>query len=849
LIVSTKLRIPRVRNTLVARPRLMHKLDEGMDAKLTLVSAQAGYGKTTALSEWVRRSDSQVAWVSLDKYDNDWVQFWSYVKASIQKSIHSFGSTVEPLLVNGPSKIVEPAIVALLNELNNLTSELVIVLDDFHVIETPTIHQSIVYLLEHLPPHVHLYIASRTDLTIPTTRLLAKGELRRIIMQDLRFQLDEGFEFFRDTTDLLLTNVQMTELFDQTEGWISGLQLAAISLKSSNNITVTIQQFKGQQHHIADYLLEEVFHQLPDSIRTFLVETSILNWMNHSLCQAVTGQLNSQEQLERLMHMNLFITPLDDLKNWYRYHQLLSDFLQQILFKTDPDKWLQVHIRAAKWLELHGYDEEAVEHYLEGKQYEDAVRLMEKNLHKLVQFKSVVLIKWVSVLPENSFAEKPMLELFYIAVLLGVEEWEAAFKRVELAEPRFQALQGKMKDTEWNQVMGNLYFFFSITAYLQKDLDRTSAYFERVEQYVPEGSFFQTMGRNRSQGNNVFDDHLAIINDLHAAEVFLLKWITAWQDKQEYPFIGYLYASYSKLLYEWNRLDEAEFYSSHVFARKDMEPFARILIPNYFSASRVQQAKGNSNQASEILVQLKEQIKSPDYSSFMFRVEVEQACLSLQQGSLQEALDWMNNSELAHTDEITLNQVEEYLALAKVLVACERTDEAFYLLERLNRLLTKEERLRDRIRVIIVQTMAFQLVGQMESAHLYLETALQLAEPEGYIRSFIDEGPKMGELLATYSKVQKDSPFTKPKVSLAYVTQLLQILNGTSEEKQSLKEILTEQEMKVLHLIGSGLSNKEIALSLFVTGDTVKFHIKNVYRKLGVNNRVQALQYAQEIII
>ncbi|OZQ64496.1 hypothetical protein CA600_16540 [Paenibacillus sp. VTT E-133280] len=848
MIVGTKLHIPRIRKTLVSRPRLMRKLNEGMDYKLTLISAQAGYGKTTALSEWIRHCDTQVAWVSLDMQDNDWAQFWSYVTASIQESCPRFGSTVQPLLMNGPSMTLEPAIVALLNELNNLTSELLIILDDYHVIETPTIHQSMAYLLEHLPPHIHLYIVSRTDLTIPTTRLLAKGELHRIIMQDLRFQLDEGFEFFRDTTDLRLTKDQITELYDQTEGWISGLQLAAISLKQSDNINATIHQIRGQQQHISDYLLEEVFHHLSDSVRTFLLETSILDRMNHSLCQAVTGQMNCQEQLVRLVHLNLFVIPLDDQRNWYRYHHLLSDFLQQILFRTDPNKWMQVHTRAANWLEEQGFDEEAVEHYIEGKRFADAVRLIEKNLHTLVQSKSVVLIRWVSALPENSFAEKPMIELFYISVLLGVGEWKTAFKRVEQAEIRFLALQGKMDDAQWNQIMGNIYFFCSVTTYLQKDLERTSAYFELVEQFVPEGSFFQTMGRNRYQGNDVFDDHLALINDLHAAEAFLLKWITVWENKQEYPFVGYLYASYSKLLYEWNRLDEAERYASKVLERKDMQPFARILIHNYTSASRIQQAKGDPKRASQLLTQLKLQIDSPDYDLFMLGVEAEHACLSLQQGSLQMAVEWLGECGLAHTDEIPMNRIAEYLALAKVLAACERSGESLQVLDQLNLLLSKEDRLRDQIKVCIAQSMTYQSIGQTEAAYLLLETALHLAEPEGYIRSFLDEGPKMQELLSTYLKVQIGSLIPDPKLSLSYVKQLIQAFNVTMEGKPSLKEILTEQEMKVLHLIASGLSNKEIADKLFVTGETVKFHIKNMYRKLGVNNRVQALQYFNTFI-
>ncbi|ULO05931.1 hypothetical protein H1230_23170 [Paenibacillus sp. 19GGS1-52] len=854
MIVSTKLHIPHVRKSLVSRPRLILKLNEGMEAKLTLVSAQAGYGKTTVLSEWVKQCNSLVAWVSLDKQDNDWIQFWGYVTASIQEREPGFGLAVHSLLELGPSPSVEPAITELLNELNRFPRELVIILDDYHVIELPTIQQSMIHLLEHLPPHIHLYIASRTDLAIPTARLLAKGELHQIMMQDLRFQLDEGLVFFRETTDLGLTQEQVTQLFQQTEGWISGLQLAAISLKRSGDIAETIQQFSGHQHHISDYLLQEVFRHQSEQTRTFLLETSILSRMNSSLCQAVTGQRNGQAQLERLEQINLFIVPLDDHRNWYRYHHLLSDFLQQQLFRTDPDRWVQVHVNAALGLENQGLDIEAVEHYLEGKQVHDAVRLIERNLHNLVQTKSVVLIRWVSALPENSFAEKPMIELFYISVLLGVGEWKPAFQRVEQATIRFQALEKRVTDVEWKQAMGNIYFFQAITSYLQKDLERTSEYFALVERYMPEGSFFQTVGRNRYQGYDSSDDLLAHINDLHAADVFLLKWITVWRNKQQYPFLGFLCASYSKLLYEWNQLEEAESYTAMVLGRKDMRPFARIMMQISISASRIQQAKGNPIQASELLVQLKLQIDSPDNELFMLRIEAEQACLSLRQGSLQEAMDWLQRCGLAHTDEVSLSRVAEYLTLARVLVASERMNEALYLLERLNSLFDKEDRLRDRIQVNILQSITLQRSGQTEAALHQLEKVLHLAEPEGYIRSFLDEGPVMAELLSVYGKRQQGSELREaPLVSSNYVKQLLQamqlMIQEVSQDEQSRKEILTDQETKVLLLIAGGLTNKEIASNLNITGETVKFHIRNVYRKLGANNRVQALQRAKELMI
>ncbi|TXK81444.1 LuxR C-terminal-related transcriptional regulator [Paenibacillus sp. N3.4] len=849
MIVSTKLHIPHVRSSLVSRPRLMDKLNEGMKVKLTLVSAQAGYGKTTALSEWVRQSSNLVAWVSLDKQDNDGIPFWSYVLASIQERVPGFGLAVGDLLEKGSSVPLVSVIGALLNELNGLTSELVIILDDYQFIELPAIHDSLSYLLERLPTHVHLYMASRSDVAIPTARLLAKGECHQIVMQDLRFQLEEGLAFFRDTTDLMLTKEQVTELFHQTEGWISGLQLAAISLKRSDNIAESIHRFSGQLHHISNYLLEEVLYHQSEPLLTFLLRTSVLSRMNDSLCQAVTGQLNSQEQLERLEQLNLFIIPLDDQRDWYRYHHLFSDFLQRILSRTYPDEWVQAHIDAACWLESHGLDEEAMEHFLVAKQYTDAIRLIEKNLQTLMQSKSVALHRWVSVLPENAFAEKPMIEMFYISVLLGVGEWRAAFRRIEQATIQFQRMQGKWSDAEWKQAMGNMYFFCSVASYLQKDLERTSEYFELVEQYMPEGSLFQTMGRNRYQGYDSFDDHLAIINDLHAADAFLLKWITAWVNKENYPFVGLLYASYSKLLYEWNRLEEAEFYVNQVLGRKDLQPFARILIPIVISASRIHQALGNSNRASELLIQLKLQIDTPDNELFMLRIEAEQASLSLQQESVEYAVDWLQRCGLAHTDEVSLYHVPEHLVLARVLAACGQMEEALYLLDRLNHLLGKEDRLRDRIKVLILQSVTLQRLGQTEAALVQLETALQLAEPEGYIRSFVDEGAEMGELLSVYLKNQREIHLRNmPSVSLTYVEQLLQALLVTSKEDVSIEAILTGQEKRVLRLIASGLSNKEMALQLNITGETVKSHIKNVYRKLRVNNRVQALQRAQELI-
>ncbi|AIQ17301.1 hypothetical protein H70357_12015 [Paenibacillus sp. FSL H7-0357] len=775
MIESTKLHIPHGRNSLVPRPSLMNKINEGMTARLTVVSAPAGYGKSTALSEWVKYSGSRAAWVSLDKQDNDWITFWSYVAAAVEEQIPGFGARIRPLLKKGSSIFSEPALDVMLNEFRETAADLVIILDDYHFISLPEIHDSLVYLLQHLPPHIHFFIAGRTDLAILSSIITEAVTVHKITMQDLSFQLDEGMIFFRETTDLRLTKKQVTQLYHQTEGWISGLQLAAIALKSSDNIPRSIDGIRGQHQDISRYLLEEMFSHLPEPIRVFLLETSILSRMNHSICEVVTGQPDCQEQLESLEQLNLFIIPLDDQRNWYRYHHLLSDFLQEQLTAEDPAKITEAHIHVAHWWEHYGFEAEAVEHYLEGEQYEDAVRLIEKNILHLLQSRSVVLNRWLSVIPEHYFAGKPMVEVFYISVLLGVGKWEAAFNRIKQAEVSFQTLQATLSEQAFHQAMGNIYFMCSVSAYLRKDLVSMSKYFEEMEQHIPEGSFFQTMGRNRHQGYDAFDDHLVYINDLHYAEETLVKWITVWESKREYPFVGFLFVSYTKLLYEWNRLEEAAISIHKALKREDIKPYARILIHLTVSAVRIHTAQGDPEGASELLSGLGSQIDSPDHLLFMKRVEAEQAFLALEQGRVEEARAWLQSCDVTFTDEVSPNLVAEHLILARVLAACEQSDNALQLLERMYQLLCKEDRQRGQIQVLILQSVLYQGMGLTETALVKLGAALQLAQPQGYIRSFIDEGTAMKELLTSYLKLGRESNMRKrTEVSTEYVERLLQ---------------------------------------------------------------------------
>ncbi len=865
MIVKTKLYIPHKRHDSVPRPRLMRKLDEGLEAKLTLISASAGYGKTTVLSEWARQSGIAVAWVSLDKQDDEWISFWTYVTSSIRGQAPGFAQTVMPLLAKGPSSSFassEPAVAAMLNELNRLPGELAIVLDDYHCIELPEIQRSLSYFVDHLPPHIHLYIASRIELPIPTARLLAKGEMRRIMIQDLRFLPDEGDVFFREIAGLSLSREQLAELYHQTEGWISGLQLAAISLKRSDNITESIRQFSGHQTHISDYLMEEVYLLLPESTRAFMLQTSILSRMNHSLCDAVTGQSNAQEQLERLEKWNLFITPLDDQRNWYRYHHLMSDFLRRMFIRTDPVLWAQTHVHAARWLESHGFEEEAAEHYLEGRQHEDVVRVIENNLQAFLQKKFAVLSRWILQLPESVISRRPMVEMFYLLLLIGIRQWDKASEKIERAKLRYEALQGTMDDAEWKNVMGNLYYLCATSSYFRKDLANVSHYFELVDQYAPEGSFLQTIGNNRYNGYDEFEDHLTFINDYHGASVLLLKWIARWGDKKTHPFAGRIQASYSKLLYEWNRLEEAERCIGQVLRPQDAPPNTRSMLQIYVSASRIQQALDHPARAAELLERLKVQIESPDYAVFLRKIEAEQACLAVRQGSLPAAEEWLERCGMTPTDEIPLNEAAEYTALARVLAACGRTDEALSLSERLQQLFWKEDRLRERIRMLILQSVTHYRSGQPNKAIDLLETALGLAWPQRFVRSFVDEGQVMAELLTAYQRAQQGrQPRNASSDLLNYANRLLQALNRLPAGSKApikaevrvleafLVEGLTNREMEIVRLMAEGMSNKQIASHLGITEGTVKSHTNNVYGKLGVRTRVQAIKKARELLL
>lgn len=784
MIAATKMHIPHERHTLVTRSNLLCLLDEGMDAKLTLLFAPSGYGKTTALSEWAKQSGKLVAWVSLGKQDDDWITFWSIVVASIQNRVNGFGLIVGPLLVQGPSASsasMEPAMTALLNELNQLPGELILMFDDYHLVTMPSIQKSMSYLLEFLPNHIHLYMASRNDLSFPTARLLAKGEMRRITIEQLRFRPEEVNDFFRETTELTLSPEQLNILYNQTEGWISGLRLAAISLKRSGNVAESIRQFSGHQQHISDYLLEEVIGDLPEPMRDFLLQTSVLSQMNYALCEAVTGQARGQQQLEQLEQLQLFIIPLDDQRGWYRYHHLLSDFLQSMLARTAPELSIQAHVRAAQWLENNGFLEEAAEHYLAGQQYVEVVRLIEAHLHQfLIGGKNVEVARWVMQVPEQYVTSRPRVELFCLLVMVGVRQFHHIPDRAQRLRIRFEAMKDQMDAEEWRMTMGEIYYFCGVAAYVNKDVLGTADYFIRGDTFAHEHSLFIQAGYNKHYTVEEFDDHLGYINDYQGAVQLFARMTAYWQDRVNHPYATPMYASYAKVLLEWNRLEEAEDWLNRLIHAKGFAPVPRNRYQLFVAASRIQQAKGNPREAAALLEQLKLKIDSPDYPIFIRKIEAEQASLAVRQGDMASARRWLAQCGQSHSDEATLDTVSEQLVLVRVLTACGQYEPALSLSERLYQLLMKEDRLRDCIHILILQSVTLYRDDRIEPALTKLAFALRLAEPQGFIRSFVDEGPAMAELLSIYEQSNGDKRAGSSDVS-AYARLVLQAFHVNQE--------------------------------------------------------------------
>jgi LuxR family transcriptional regulator, maltose regulon positive regulatory protein len=882
-ILATKLYIPPPRPKVVPRPRLIERLNEGLKRMpgMTLISASAGFGKTTLVSEWVAGGERlepkvRAAWLSLDEGDNDPARFLAYLVAALQTIATTIGKGVLGVLKAPQPPPIESVLTVLLNEITTLPDHFVLVLDDYHVIEAKPVNLALTFLLEHLPPQMHLVIATREDPQLPLARLRARGQLTELRAADLRFTPSEAAEFLNPVMGLNLSAADIAALENRTEGWIAGLQLAAISMQGHQDAARFIQSFTGSHHFVLDYVVEEVLQQQPERIQTFLLRTSILDRLCGPLCEAVLLDPvgSGQATLEYIEHANLFIVPLDNERRWYRYHHLFADLLRQRLHQSiasstgDAESRVnELHVRASQWYEDNGLDIEAFHHAAAANDIERAVRLVEgRGIPLHFRGAATAVRDWLASLPTAVLKARPSLSVNYASLLLvtgqttGVEEKlqaaEAALQdgepddqtrhqvgrvaaaRATLALTRYQVetiLAQSRRALEYlhpnnlslranaNWTLGYAYLFQGDRAAARQ------AYTEAISLSQAAGDIFTTILATIGLGNvQEADNHLPL-----AAETY--RRVLQLAGDQPLQIIGEAHLGLARVHYEWNDLEAAEQHgrqSLHL-AQQYEKVIDRFIVCEVFLA-RLKLAEGDPAGSAAILAQADQSARQQNFVYRIPEVAAAQVVTLLRQGNLAAAAD------LAQAHHLPLSQARVHLAQGDAFAA-------LAALEPWGRQAEAKGWQDERLKVMVLQAVAHQAHGEQDQAVQRLGDALALAEPGGFIRTFADEGAPIARLLSA-AAAQGVRPDYCGKLLAAFEAEAQKgAVKSHLPTAQPLIEPLSERELKVLRLIAQGLSNHEISERLFLALSTVKGHNQKIFDKLQVQRRTEAIARARDL--
>jgi LuxR family maltose regulon positive regulatory protein len=900
LLLETKLHVPRWRRGLVARPRLSERLSRGAESALTLVSAPAGFGKTTLLAEWLAAAPfdgRSVAWLSLDQGDNDPALFWTYFVAALKTAAPGVGANTLSLL-QSPRPPGEAALVALLNDLDAISNDVVLVLDDYHVIDARDVQDGMAFLLEHLPPQIHLVIGSRTDPALPLARLRGRGELVEIRAADLRFTPGEAAAYLNGVMGLVLTARDVAALEGRTEGWIAALQLAALSLQGREDTGAFIDGFAGDDRYIVDFLAEEVLERQPGHVQQFLLQTSILDRLSGPLCDAVTGQDGGKAKLAALERGNLFLVPLDDRRRWYRYHQLFADVLQARLRDEQPDEVPDLHRRASAWYEQNDEPSEAIRHALAAQDFERAADLVELAIPAMLRSRQeVAVLGWLELLPDEVVRVRPVLSVGFAGALLAGGEFEGVEARLREAERWLGGATGSRRgsqapaaemvvvdDAEFRRLPAEIELYRAALAMARGDGPGTVRHARRAlglspaDEHLGRASAAALMGlaswasgdleagysgyaecmaglRRAGYIADTFGCAIALA-DIRRAQGRLGEAMRTYEQAlQRAPQQGGsvlrgtadMYVGMSEVHRERDDLHAA---TQQLLRSQELGEHIGLPQNRYrwrVAMARIREAEGDLGGALDLLNEA-ERLYVGDFFPNVRPVPALRARVRVAQGELGEALGWAREQGLSVVDDLSYLRESEHITLARVLLAryaAERAErsigEATRLLERLLRAAEEGARTGSVIEILVLQALAHQMRGGVPAALVSLKRALTLAEPEGYVRIFVDEGPPMASLLRAAAK---------QGIAPSYVRRLLAAVSKTEDStpvSQGLIEPLSERELDVLRLLGTDLGGPAIARELVVSLNTVRTHTKNIYAKLGVNNRRAAVRRAREL--
>ncbi len=884
-LLRTKFYVPPIRAIQIARPRLIELIQGGLDKALILISAPAGYGKTTLVSSWLKEKKIPSAWLSLDGGDNDPIRFLQYVLAALVPIAPGIEDDLSGMLQGIQPAQFENVINLLANELASSSDPFVLVLDDLHVLHSEAVLKMLSHLLEHMPPRMHLAILTRTDPPLPLARLRARGQLLDIRADHLRFTQDEIAAFLNDAMGLCLSATDLSAMEKRTEGWIASLQLAALSMQGSQDIHAFVSAFTGSHHYVMDYLVEEVLKLQPKGVSDFLLQTSILERLCGALCEALleaegAAAVDGQAMLESLEEMNLFTIPLDDDRHWYRYHHLFSDVLRKRLEHQSRQLLPALHRRASQWYEQNGLISESIQQAITAGDQERAAELIEQNgCFLLMSGEVATLLNWTDAIDFQSEA-RPWLAIQKAWALALTGDLERVEPTLQVPETLLAPLE---RTDEVRTMQGTIAAARAQCANSRGEMHSAAEYARQALELLPDcssisrsirsvatsilgdASWFSgdveeakrayteavRIGREANNlhmviiANSNIADILVAQGQLHRAEDIYTQCLqmAVRPDGQRSPLAANILASMAKLYYEWNRLDDADQY---VHQCVDLcRQWGDIGMQAYAHAirARLEQAWGHPEQAEEAIREAERLIGENPVSPHLFtQLKSVLARVWLAQGNLDRPSQHIQERGIKFKDEIPYHREIDYDLLLRLLLAREDHEAAIHLSNRFLQQAETTGQVDLIIEALILRALALQGKKENEQALEVLEKALTLAQPEGYVRSFLDKGKAMTRLLCLVQSRQVGSGYAGVLLSKIGKTSGM-----TQPTMQLLIEPLTTREVEVLKLIESGHSNQDIAGQLVISMPTVKRHISNIYAKLGVKSRTQAIAIGKEL--